>query len=103
MGIEHTFSPKLTSYLSYYLDTSGLTEGIERAGLSTTPLDINTVTLGSDFVVSFARLTLGFGYGWGRKVDQALTNLLREGDEDFEATFVYRSYRFLFGFEIGVS
>jgi hypothetical protein len=47
-------------------------------------------------------LTLGFGYGWGSKVDQALTDLLREEDPDFEATFVYRSLRFLFGFEIGV-
>jgi hypothetical protein len=103
VGVEHTFSPKLTGYLSYYLDASGLTDQVERAGLSTNPLDINTVTLGTDFVVSSARLTLGVGYGWGRKVDQALTDLLRQEDEDFEATFVYRSFRFLFGFEIGVS
>ncbi|UCF19195.1 MAG: hypothetical protein JSU87_14910 [Gemmatimonadota bacterium] len=102
VGVEHTFSPKLTGYLSYYLDASGLSDKVERAGLSTNPLDINTVTLGTDFVVSSARLTLGLGYGWGRKVDEALTDLLRQEDEDFEATFVYRSFRFLFGFEIGV-
>jgi hypothetical protein len=97
VGLEHAFSPKLTGYLSYYLDATGLTDEIERADLSTMPLDVSTVTLGTDFVVRSARLTLGVGYGWGSKVDQALT------DEDFEAKFVYRSFRFLFGFEIGVN
>ena len=43
------------------------------------------------------------GYGWGSKVDQSLTDVLGEEDEDFEATFVLRSFKFLFGFEIGVS
>jgi hypothetical protein len=102
VGLEHAFSPKVSAYASYYLDASGLTQDIERAALSTMPLDINTVTFGTDFMVSSALLTLGIGYGWGSKVDQALTDLLREEDEDFEATFVYRSFRFLFGFEIGV-
>jgi hypothetical protein len=96
VGLEHVFSPKLTGYVSYYLDATGLTDQVERAGLSTSPLDINNVTIGTDFVVSSALFTLGVGYGWGSKVDQALTN------EDFEATFVYRSFQFLFGVEVGV-
>jgi hypothetical protein len=89
----------VSAYASYYLDASGLTE---MADLSAMPLDVNTVTVGTDFTVSSALLTLGIGYGWGSKVDRALTDLLSEEDEDFEATFVYRSFRFLFGFEIGV-
>ena len=99
VGLEHVFSQKLTGYVSYYLDATGLTDQIERAGLSTSPLDINNVTIGTDFMVSSALFTLGIGYGWGSKVD-ALT--VEEG-EDFEATFVYRSFRFLFGVEIGVN
>jgi hypothetical protein len=99
VGLEHAFSPKVSAYASYYLDASGLTE---MADLSAMPLDVNTVTVGTDFTVSSALLTLGIGYGWGSKVDRALTDLLSEEDEDFEATFVYRSFRFLFGFEIGV-
>ena len=49
-----------------------------------------------------ARLTLGIGYGWGREIDKELTDLLQEEKEDFEATYVYRSIKFPFGFEIGV-
>ena len=42
------------------------------------------------------------GYAWGEKVDQELTDVLQEEDADFEATFVYRSMRVIFGFEIGI-
>ena len=31
-----------------------------------------------------------------------ITNVLQQEDADFEATFVFRSMRFLFGFEIGI-
>ncbi len=103
VGLEHAFSSKVRGYLSYYSDASGLTSEIERAALSTVPLDINTASFGADFTVGSARLTLGAGYGWGSKVDQSLTDVLGEEDEDFEATFVLRSFKFLFGFEIGVN
>ena len=53
-------------------------------------------------MVRSARLTLGIGYGWGSEIDKELTNLLRDEDEDFAATYVYRSIKLLFGFEIGV-
>jgi hypothetical protein len=101
-GIEHAFSPKVSGYVAYHLDASGLTENVDRAGLSTLPMDINAVAIGADFMLSSALFTLGFGYTWGRQVDEAFTDLLREEDEDFEATFVFRSFRFLFGFEVGV-
>ena len=96
------FSPRVSGYVSYVADNSGLSDDIERAGLSTLPIDISTVTGGADFAVGVARFTLGFGYGWGREVDQQLTDILQQEDEDFEATFVYRSMRFIFGFEIGL-
>lgn len=66
------------------------------------PIDISTITVGTDFVLRSARLTLGIGYGWGSEVDSELTDLLKEEKEDFEATYVYRSIKLLFGFEIGV-
>jgi hypothetical protein len=70
--------------------------------LSILPIDIQTVTVGSDFVISSARFTLGAGYGWGQKVDQNLTDALKGEDEEFEATFAYRNIRLIFGFEIGI-
>jgi hypothetical protein len=102
VGVEHAFSARVSGYVSYAADNSGLTDEIERAGLSTLPIDISTVTAGTDFAVGSARFTLGFGYGWGSKVDQKLTDVLQQEDADFEATFVYRSMRFIFGFEVGL-
>ncbi len=101
-GVEHPFSSRVSAYLSYYTDNSGLTDEVERASLSVLPIDIQTVTAGADFAVSSARFTLGLGYGWGRKVDDRLTSALRQEDQVFEATFVYRSFRVIFGFEIGI-
>jgi predicted porin len=101
VGLEYTFSKKVHGYASFYTDNSGLTEKIERAGLSTLPIDISSLNLGADVIVGPALLTIGAGYGWGRKADEQLTDLLRQEDEDFQATFVYRNMRVLFGFEIG--
>lgn len=103
LGLEYTLSDTFTGYLSYFVDNSTLDDDIERSGLSIIPIDISTITVGTDFVVRSARLTLGVGYGWGSEVDRELTDLLKEEKEDFEATYVYRSIRLLFGFEIGVN
>jgi len=102
LGLEYAFSPRVNAYLSYYTDNSTLTDEVERAGLGILPFNISNVNLGTDFVVKSARLTLGFGFGWGSKVDQELTNILRQEDPDFVATYVFRSIKLLFGFEIGV-
>jgi len=102
LGLEYALSPRVSAYLSYYTDNSTLTDEVERAGLGILPFDIRNVSLGTDFVVKSARLTLGLGYGWGSKVDQELTDLLRQEDPDFKATYVFRSIKVLFGFEIGV-
>jgi hypothetical protein len=102
LGLEYAFTPKVSAYLSYYTDNSTLTDEVERAGLGVLPFNISNVNLGTDFVVKSARLMLGFGFGWGSKVDQNLTDLLRERDPDFVATYVFRSMKLLFGFEIGV-
>ena len=76
-GIEHAFTAGFRAYASYYTDNSGLGEGVERASLSILPIDIQTVTVGSNFVVGSARFTLGAGFGWGKKVDQNLTDALK--------------------------
>jgi hypothetical protein len=101
-GVEHSFSARFSAYASYYTDNSGLSDNIERSGLSILPIDIQTVTVGSDFVISSARFTLGVGYGWGKKLDQNLTDALKGEDEEFAATFTYRNIRLIFGFEIGI-
>ena len=101
-GVEHAFSSRFGVYASYFTDNSGLTEDSERSSLSILPMDIQTITVGSDFAVSTARFTLGVGYGWGSKVDQVLTDALKQEAEDFTATFAYRNIRLIFGFEIGI-
>jgi len=101
-GVEHAFSSRVSGYVSYYTDNSGLTDQVERASLSALPIDIQTITAGADFTVGSARFTLGIGYGWGRKIDELLTSALRQEDQEFEATFVYRSVKAIFGFEIGI-
>ena len=101
IGFEYSFTTKFNGYLSFNTDQSGINEEIERASLSVLPIDIKNINLGADFTVGPALLTVGLGYGWGKKVDQNLTDLLKKEDEDFEATFAYQSFRLLFGFEIG--
>ncbi|UCD25729.1 MAG: hypothetical protein JSW51_07400 [Gemmatimonadota bacterium] len=103
-GLEHAFSTRFSVYASYYTDKSGLTDKLTdpTPSLSILPIDINTVTAGSDFVIGSARFTLGVGYGWGKKLDRNLTDALKGEDEEFEATFVYRNIRLIFGFEIGI-
>lgn len=103
VGLEYAFSEKTNGYLSFYRDNSGLTDDIERASLSTLPIDAKSLSLGADLVVGRALLTLGAGYGWGRKLDNELTDLLKREDEDFQATFVYSGIRILFGFELGIN
>ena len=102
VGLEYAISETFTGYLSYFSDGSALDEDLQRTGLSILPIDIQTLTVGTDFVLRSARLTLGIGYGWGSEIDRGLTDLLKREDEDFEATYVYRSVKLLFGFEIGV-
>jgi hypothetical protein len=102
LGLEYTLSETFTGYLSYFVDNSTLDDDIERAGLSIIPIDISTITIGTDFVVRSARLTLGIGYGWGSEIDKEITDLLRQENANFEARYVYRSIKLLFGFEIGV-
>ena len=101
--MEYSFSPTVNGYLSFFRDNSGLTEKIKRAGLSTLPIDIKNVNMGADFTVGPVLLTLGAGYGWGSKVDQNLTDVLQQEDVDFEATFVLRNVRLLFGFELALN
>jgi len=101
-GLEHAFSARFSAYASYYVDNSGLNDNFERANLSILPIDIQTITVGSDFVIRPARFTLGVGFGWGKKLDRNLTDALKGEDEEFTATYAYRNIRLIFGFEIGI-
>lgn len=102
LGLEYDLNEKFTGYVSFFTDDSNLEDDIEGAALSILPIDIKTVTVGTDFVLRSARITLGVGYGWGSEIDRELTDVLKQEDEDFEATYVYRSIKLLFGFEIGL-
>ena len=77
-------------------------DGVE-SDVNNLPIDIRTVNLGVDMTLGSARLTLGAGFAWGEQVDQQLTELIKPVDEEFEATYVYRGFRFLFGLEFGVN
>jgi hypothetical protein len=102
LAVEYAFSETLSGYLSSRQDNSALGEDVERNDLSGFPVDIRRLSLGTDFAIRSARLTLGIGYGWGSETAEGLTELLADADPDFEATYAYRSIRLLFGFEIGV-
>lgn len=102
LGLEYEISKTFSGYLSYFTDNSSVDDDLEATGLSIVPIDIQTLTVGTDFVIRAARFTLGVGYGWGSEIDRELTNLLKREDESFEATYVYQSIKLLFGFEIGV-
>jgi hypothetical protein len=101
-GGEYEFSTGLKAYASFYTDNSSLADGVDQSALSIMPFDIRTITAGVKFVVGSALFTLGGGYGWGSQVDQSLTDLIRDENNDLEATYVYRNFRLLFGFEVGV-
>jgi hypothetical protein len=102
MGLEQAFSGKVSGYASFATDNSALDDSLERTGLSTLPIDIKTITAGFDFATSRALFTVGVGFGWGEEVDQELTDIFQGTSEDFQATFVYRSLRLIFGFEVGL-
>ena len=102
LAVEYAFSETLSGYLSFRQDHSALGEDVERTDFSGFPVDIRRLSLGTDFAIRSARLTLGIGYGWGSETAEGLTELLADADPDFEATYAYRSIRLLFGFEIGV-
>lgn len=102
VAVEYAFSSRVTGYASYFTDNSGLTDNVEQSNLNVMPVDIQVVNFGADFSVGKPRLTLALGYGWGSKLDNAITDLLKERDADLEANLVFKSLRLLFGFEVGV-
>ncbi|MFC2085711.1 hypothetical protein ACFLRO_00710 [Bacteroidota bacterium] len=101
VGTEFRFSKRFMAYLSYYQDNSALTDEIERASLSALPIDIQTITIGTDFRVGPALMTLGLGYGWGEKSARELLDIIGD-DSELKPIYVYTNFRALFGFEIGV-
>ena len=102
IGGEYEFASYLQGFASFFTDNSALADDERQSALSVVPVDISTFTAGVKFTVGSALFTIGGGYGWGSEVDDQLTALLRSENADLEARYVYRSFRVLFGFEIGV-
>jgi len=102
LGFEHAFTATTNGYISFYTDRSHRSPELEQADLSLTTYDIYSGNLGVEFKVSRVLLTFGGGFSWGSQVSEVLTDLLQDDTEDFEAKIIYRSFRFLFGFRVGV-
>jgi hypothetical protein len=103
VGVEYAFKETVVGYASFATDYTGFTDEIERADLSIGNADLYSAFLGADFMVRSARLTVGAGYGWGSSLALGVTDVLGGQDEGFEAKYVYRRFRVLFGFELGVN
>lgn len=99
-GIEYRMSASFTGYLSFYRDHSSRVAGEFASAVAIMPIDINNLTLGSNFRVGRVLLTLGGGFGWGRASAVGLNELLQVRIPDFEADYVFRNLFLLFGIEI---
>ncbi len=98
VGVGYSLNESVTGYGSFATDYAGITDDIERADLSIQPFDLYSVSLGTEFAVTRARVTLGAGYGWASAPADRITDLI--GDEEIEAQYVYHRLRLLFGFEL---
>jgi hypothetical protein len=103
VGVEHRFSPKVKGFASLVTDQSAAPD--EPVAVGTAPWDIALGTVGADFAVGEVRLTLGAGLGFGNSPFDRVTDLLgisqSEALEDATGARIrYRSWRFIFGFEL---
>jgi hypothetical protein len=98
VGVGYSLTESIIGYGSFSTDHSAVTDEIERAGLSIAPVDLFSASLGTEFVVDLARVTVGVGYGWGSRPAPTVTDLI--GEEGIEAQYVYKRVRALFGFEL---
>jgi hypothetical protein len=65
-GLEHTFKPHLSGYVSFRTDFSADIEGDDEAtDLGVTNWDIYFITAGAAFRIATADLTAGLAFGWG--------------------------------------
>ena len=102
LGLEYTLKESVVGYVSFATDYSGITDEIERADLSIGAFDIYSAFVGADFLVNGSRLTVGAGYGWGSALAPMITDVIGGAGDGFDARFVYKRFRILFGFELGV-
>ena len=98
VGVGYDLSESVIAYGSFATDNTGVNDDIERADLTTAAFDLRSASLGTEFDVAFARVTLGVGYGWGSERAHEIADLV--GDENFEPKYVYNRFRGLFGFEL---
>jgi len=103
-GLQHTFSPRVAGFVSFVVDQSAApNDATNTVGLA--PWDIGIGTVGADFAVGEINLTLGVGMGFGDTDFQQVVDFFSLGDgdifDDTESTrLTYRSWRFIFGFEL---
>jgi len=98
VGVGYSFTESIMWYGSFATDYAAVTDDIERADLSMVPVDLYSVSLGSEVTLEGARVMLGVGYGWGSRSAPSITDLV--DNEEFEAQYVYKRFRVLFGFEL---
>ena len=71
LGLEHTFRPHLSGYVSFRTDFSAAVEGSdETTDMGVTNWDIYFITAGTAFRIGNADLTAGLAFGWGSSKSQ---------------------------------
>jgi hypothetical protein len=71
LGLEHTFRPHLSGYVSFRTDFSAAVEGSdETTDMGVTNWDIYFITAGAAFRIGDADLTAGLAFGWGSSKSQ---------------------------------
>ncbi len=100
VGVEYNLKPDLNLYGSFYTDNSALPDDLDEPVISLISVDIKTVTVGADFRIGPALLTLGVGRGWGNHLAEGLSDLVGGPDQDVQVVQAYSNWIALFGFEL---
>jgi hypothetical protein len=98
VGLSYPLTELMSAYGSFASDKAAVTDDIERADLSIQAFDLYSAFLGTEFVVTRARVTLGAGYAWGNHPADRIADLI--GDEEVMPQYVYHRLSLLFGFEL---
>ncbi len=104
VGVQHGFSPKVSGYASFLIDRSASPENPSpEQNVGTAPWDTHYVNIGADIALGTVSLTLGIGLGIGDSPFAEVLDFLEIENEEGSldtTTLRYRSWRFIFGFEL---
>lgn len=101
VGLQYLMKNQTSLYGSFFVDNSVRKDIDARADLTISPVDINNISLGTDFRVNRTRIDLGLGMAWGAVADEDLNDLIQGSEGNVDVRYVYRSFRLLFGVEVG--